>query len=408
MQIKMKDNKELITIKKYKITEEKVVAIVFLAIIFSILIFTVISKYEELKAEIVAIFENDQTDGYGKVVELTEKAETVFNEQIYGKDEFVDVYGLAQRILFKNYLEDSNDPTRDVVKLKNGMLTFLQKKEDMVTRANHIAELQKNISEEGIPFIYIQAPYKIRDNAELPKGPIDYANENADVLLKTLNEQQVETMDLREYFKEMPIQEEYFITDHHWKIKTAFEAVNYISEILNNEYNFNTDNFYTDINHYHITTQENAYLGSIGKRNGKFYGGLDDFEYIVPNFETQLSVNKSGDVKNGSFEDTIIVKDLLSDDILLNKYACYFGGDFPEIIIQNETSTSNKKILIIQDSYGLPFSSFLSLRVKELRTIDLRHFEGKEIEYIKEYKPDIVLMIYNPSSFYIEKNFQFE
>ena len=408
MQIKMKDNKELITIKKYKITEEKVVAIVFLAIIFSILIFTVISKYEELKAEIVAIFENDQTDGYGKVVELTEKAETVFNEQIYGKDEFVDVYGLAQRILFKNYLEDSNDPTRDVVKLKNGMLTFLQKKEDMVTRANHIAELQKNISEEGIPFIYIQAPYKIRDNAELPKGLIDYANENADVLLKTLNEQQVETMDLREYFKEMPIQEEYFITDHHWKIKTAFEAVNYISEILNNEYNFNTDNFYTDINHYHITTQENAYLGSIGKRNGKFYGGLDDFEYIVPNFETQLSVNKSGDVKNGSFEDTIIVKDLLSDDILLNKYACYFGGDFPEIIIQNETSTSNKKILIIQDSYGLPFSSFLSLRVKELRTIDLRHFEGKEIEYIKEYKPDIVLMIYNSSSFYIEKNFQFE
>ena len=408
MRIKMKDNKELITIKKYKITEEKVVAIVFLAIIFSILIFTVISKYEELKAEIVAIFENDQTDGYGKVVELTGKAETVFNEQIYGKDEFVDVYGLAQRILFKNYLEDSNDPTRDVVKLKNGMLTFLQKKEDMVTRANHIAELQKNISEEGIPFIYIQAPYKIRDNAELPKGLIDYANENADVLLKTLNEQQVETVDLREYFKEMPIQEEYFITDHHWKIKTAFEAVNYISEILNNEYNFNTDNFYTDINHYHITTQENAYLGSIGKRNGKFYGGLDDFEYIVPNFETQLSVNKSGDVKNGSFEDTIIVKDLLGDDILLNKYACYFGGDFPEIIIQNETSTSNKKILIIQDSYGLPFSSFLSLRVKELRTIDLRHFEGKEIEYIKEYKPDIVLMIYNPSSFYIEKNFQFE
>ena len=69
---------------------------------------------------------------------------------------------------------------------------------------------------------------------------------------------------------------------------------------------------------------------------------------------------------------------------------------------------SDKKVLVIQDSYGLPFSSFLSLRVKELRTIDLRHFEGKEIEYIKEYKPDIVLMIYNPSSFYIEKNFQFE
>lgn len=408
MRIKMKDNKELITIKNYKITEEKVVAIVFLAIIFSTFIFTVVSKYEELKAEIVAIFENEQTGGYGKVVELTEKAETVFNEQIYGKDEFVDVYGLVQRILSKNYLEDSNDPTRDVVKLNNGMLTFLQKKEDMVTRGNHIAELQKSINEKGIPFIYIQAPYKIRDNSELPTGVVDYANENADILLKTLREQQVETVDLREYFKEMPIQEEYFVTDHHWKIKTGFEAVNHISEILNNEYNFNIDSFYTDINHYDIILQKNAYLGSIGKRNGRFYGGLDDFEYIIPNFETRLSVDKSGDVKNGSFEDTIIVKDLLGDDILLNKYACYFGGDFPEIVIQNEMSMSDKKVLVIQDSYGLPFSSFLSLRVKELRTMDLRHFEGKEIEYIKAYKPDIVLMIYNPSSFYIEKNFQFE
>ena len=108
----------------------------------------------------------------------------MFNEEIYGKDEFVDVYGLVQRILLKNYLEDSNDPTRDVVKLNNGMLAFLQKKEDMVTRANNIAELQKSINEAEIPFIYIQAPYKIRDNAELPTGVVDYANENADVLLK--------------------------------------------------------------------------------------------------------------------------------------------------------------------------------------------------------------------------------
>lgn len=404
----MKKTMELIKIKKHKITEEKVVAIVFLAIIFSTLIFTAITKYEELKTEIVAIFQNDQANGYEKVVELTKKAETIFNDQIYGKDEFVDIYGLTQRVLLKNYIEDSNEPTRDVVKLTNNMLTFLQKKEDMITRANHITELEKSIKEEGIPFIYIQAPYKIRDNAELPTGVIDYANENANILLDNLKEQQVTTIDLREYFKEMPIEEEYFVTDHHWKIETAFEAVNYITEILNNDYDFHIDSFYTDIHNYKKISQKNGYLGSIGKRNGRFYAGLDDFEYIVPNFETQLLVNKSGEIKNGSFEDTIIVKDLLGEDILLNKYACYFGGDFPEIRIQNEASMSDKKVLVIQDSYGLPFSSFLSLRVKELRTIDLRHFEGKEIEYIKQYKPDIVFMLYNPSTFYVEASFQFE
>ena len=92
----------------------------------------------------------------------------------------------------------------------------------------------------------------------------------------------------------MPIQEEYFVTDHHWKIKTAFEAVNHISEILNNKYHFNIDSFYTDINHYHIISQKNAYLGSIGKRNGRFYGGVDDFEYILPNLKPNYQLTRVG------------------------------------------------------------------------------------------------------------------
>lgn len=403
----MKKNNQLIRLNKYNITEEKVVAIIFLLIIFLTLILTVSLKYEELKTKIAEILKSNEITGYQKVAEITKKTETIFNEEIYGKNEFIDIYGLTQRILLKNYLEDSNDKTRNVVKLKNKMLTFLQKKENMEVRANNIEKLQKDLNKEDIKFIYIQAPYKIKNNTELPTGIEDYSNENADILLKLLDEKKIKTIDLRQYFKATSIGEKYFVTDHHWKIKTAFEATNYISEILNNEYNFNIDNFYKDINNYNVILQKNAYLGSIGKRNGRFYAGLDDFEYLVPNFETKLLVNKNGDLKEGDFEDTIIVNNLLEEDILLNKYACYFGGDYPEIIIKNEKNTNDKKILVIQDSYGLPFSAFLSLRVKELRTIDLRHFQENETEYIKKFRPDIVLMIYNPSSFYIEKNFQF-
>lgn len=113
--------------------------------------------------------------------------------------------------------------------------------------------------------------------------------------------------------------------------------------------------------------------------------------------------------KQGTFEDTIIVKDLIeNEDIQTNRYACYFGGDYPEIKVENNNILSDKKILVIQDSYGLALSSMMTLRVKELRTVDLRHFEGKEIDYIREYNPDIVLIMYNPSAFYIEKIFNFE
>ena len=395
--------------KKGKISVEEIVAVIFIVMIFSSFVFTVMQSHSKIKEEIKAIWDNKEKTKYEKIAELTEKSETILNDNIYMKSTYVDIYGLVQRVIQKRYIEDSNDRTRDVIKLKNNMLTFIQKKEDMETRANNISNLNQILKEENIPFIYVQAPYKVKSNEDLPIGVIDYANENADVLLENLKKDGVKVVDLREYFADIKTEKEYFITDHHWKVEIAFKAVNHITNLLNEDYGFNIDIFFEDINNYKKIKQEKNYLGSIGKRIGKYYAGVDDFEYILPNYETKLNVNKGDGEIEGTFEETIIVKDLLDEkDIMKNKYACYFGGDFPEIIIQNEKSLSDKKVLVVQDSYGLPFSAFMSLRIKELRMIDLRHFEGNEIDYMREYNPDVVIMMYNPSSFYIEKNFEFK
>lgn len=396
-------------IKINQISEERIIAVIFIVMIFSTLIISIFKGQTEIKEEIATILKNKEKGKYERVVELTKKSETIFNDNIYLKNSYVDTYGFIQKILQREYVEDSNDRTRDVIKTKEKMLTFIQKKEDMETRATNIALLNQKLEEEKIPFIYIQAPYKIRKVEDLPNGITDYANENANVLLDKLEENKVNIVDLRKVFSTMDIKEQYFTTDHHWKIQTAFKATNYISEIMNEKYDFAIDNFYMDLNHYQVINQKGKYLGSIGKRIGKYYIGTDDFEYIIPDFKTNLVMHKGEEEKVGTFEETILAKNLLEEDeIRENKYASYFGGDYAEVILKNEENLSDKKILMIQDSYGLPFSAFLSLRVRELRTIDLRHFEGSEIEYIQQYHPDIVCMMYNPSSFYIEKNFKFE
>lgn len=309
----------------------------------------------------------------------------------------------------KKYIEDNNDKSREIYKTKDGMLTFIQKEEKMKERASSILDFQESLKEEKIPVIYVQAQYKIKKENDLPIGVTDYANKNADKLLEYLNNEKIDTIDLRKNFEEMSVQEEYFVTDHHWRITTAFTAVNYIAEILNNKYDFNINQYYSDTNNYKIIKQNRSFLGSIGKRIGRYYCNIDDFEYILPDFKTNFEVEKGDEVKKGSFEKTIVIKELIeSKDINTNRYACYFGGDFSEIIVKNNNIINNKKVLVIQDSYGLAFSALLSLRVKELRTIDLRHFDEQEIAYTKEYKPDIVIILYNPSSFYIEKNFILE
>lgn len=107
--------------------------------------------------------------------------------------------------------------------------------------------------------MYVQAPYKVRKSEDLPIGIIDYANENADILLEELEKQGVNNIDLREKFKNKDIREEYFITDHHWKIRTAFEASNYITDILNQKYEFNIDEFYTNIDNYNCIKKKIAF-----------------------------------------------------------------------------------------------------------------------------------------------------
>ena len=395
--------------KLNKMAEEKIVAVLFLLIIFSMLIVTISKNYNEIKESINQILQNSERTKYENFIQLTQKSDNILNENLILKSEYVDLYGLVQNVLQKKYIQDSTDRTRDVIKTNENMLTFVQKKENMVIRAKKIADLNKKLEEYNIPLIYIQAPYKVRKSEELPIGINDYANENADTLLEELEKEDVDILDFREKFKDKNIKDEYFVTDHHWKIRTAFEASNYITDILNKKYEFNIDEFYMNIDNYYCINKENSFLGSIGKRVGKYYDGVDDFEYILPKFPTDFKVIKNDVTKQGTFEDTIIVKELLeNEDIQTNRYACYFGGDYPEIKIENNNVLSNKKILVIQDSYGLALSSILTLRVKELRTIDLRHFEGKEVEYIKEYNPDIVIIMYNPSAFYIEKIFDFQ
>ena len=158
-----------------------------------------------------------------------------------------------------------------------------------------------------------------------------------------------------------------------------------------------------------MINKEKSFLGSIGKRIGKYYSGVDDFEYILPKFETNLVVKKGEQETAGNFEDTVIVKELIEDkDIKSNRYACYFGRDYSEIIIKNKSINTDNKMLIIQDSYGLVFSAMMSLRTSEVRVIDLRHFKQNEIEYINNYNPDIVIIMYNPSIFSVQEAFDFK
>jgi hypothetical protein len=148
---------------------------------------------------------------------------------------------------------------------------------------------------------------------------------------------------------------------------------------------------------------KNSYLGSMGRRTGRFYSGLDDFTLITPNFKTNYTLYQydygAETIFEGSFEDAILVKDYIKEKAPVdnNMYAVYHG-DNTELIFKN-TLEDDGSVMLIKDSFGLPVYCFLSLGVEELRALDLRLFKESVVEYAKENKPEVVIVLYNGDSF---------
>ncbi len=342
--------------------------------------------------------------------------DVLFDDALWGKRQLISLNGGWHHLLHTAVIRDA-DVNQMVVKTQDESLTSIVWQYDTTEQAENVVAFQQWLQEQGIDFYYIQAPYKILPGyTQIPTGITDYSNANADGFLSVLADYGVNYLDLRaEIQKENKDRKGLFYrTDHHWQTKTAFWAYSRFGQLLAAQYGWEIPENALNLEEaYSVTSYSHSFLGSQGKRVGRLYVGVDQYDYIEPNFDTDFSVEiRKADgtmrVQSGDFTEALVYAPLLdaTDDVETNKYACYFGGDYPEVKIQNHLVTNGRKILILKDSFALPFTAFLANISEETRMIDLRYFEGSVADYIKTYEPDMVLMLYNPSSFGSKKMFQ--
>jgi hypothetical protein len=325
------------------------------------------------------------------------KVESTYAENFEGKNNFITLNGAFANLIGKKTLNN-------VVKLENGYLTETVEKIDTEPLIENTVEFKKYLDEKSIPFLYVQAPYKMpTDDSYLPEGVESFANQNADNLLNGLKQNNIDTLDLREEIQKDRIDHYslFYKTDHHWNIRGAFygytKVLDKISSILNTDINED----YTNINNYKSTIYENIFLGSRGKRVGPYYGGVDDFEILTPKFETNLTLEipTKKIFKEGSFEDSLLFKEnLVKDYYNTHPYRTFLKGESESVKIKNNISNNNKKIFIIKDSFTRPLSTFLALQYDEIYLYDLRHCSTDDMIFkIEEVNPDILICMYNPN-----------
>jgi len=319
------------------------------------------------------------------------------------KSLLVDTYSLTYRMTDTRVVEK---PDSTIVRMNNDYLSFAHTKHSvkvLAPLADQCALVKEATDELGIPFVYALTPTKDR-YGEFPSEVANHGPENTKKWVSLLKERNIDVFDLGIEMKNQNIslEEAFFVTDHHWKPETALWAAGQLCNYLKNTYGYEYDEAVFNLENYKVETYEDCFLGSQGKKTGQYFTplGLDDFSFITPAFETNVTVADGKSVTSGTLSETLITtpqnigKNIHSKNI----YTTYSGGDYGLQVIENHLAEQGSpKVFIIRDSFACPFTPFLALTTSSLHVIDARYWAKDEsiIEYIKSEKPDYVIILYS-------------
>lgn len=323
------------------------------------------------------------------------------NLTVYNQDLSLDIFSFVHRVLGKHEARNF-----EVIKSDEGQLYFHGtdgeiKTEELQIIADEYEILYEETFRYGGHFLYVQVPFKnIGQAPELADYSTDNTEESENYLVHLMQDKEIPVLDLRNYGKCA----KYYKTDHHWTEESAFFASAYIAKEIKRIYGIDLTGheYYGDIKNYEPITYRDCFLGSYGIRVGPYFAGRDDFTVYNPKFKTNFDFKHFIDGEKqfehqGTFWETFIDQEMLEDSNYKNKYNVNMYCAYVESIIQNYLAQNDYSGLLITHSYGRSMAQYMSLNFKELRYLDpqVGRYNGNYVEYIRNYKPDVVILMYN-------------
>ncbi len=220
-----------------------------------------------------------------------------------------------------------------------------------------------------------------------------------DTLLKSLPKS-VTALSLRYWTIEENLAD-FYITDHHFNGNTAQKIYNNSYDALS-KFSALSPRLNTEV----IEVPNSLMRGS--KARSSLYDKLSE---MLTSAEAQIPEYKM--IMNGKEESarsnraSILAGNVLSEEALkyTSVYAEYFGFDFAEIIYQNDSAQTGRKLMIIGPSYTQTFEGLLASHYKTTFVIDPRYWPeayGEKfdiIKYTKEHEIDDILFLAQPQQY---------
>ncbi len=182
----------------------------------------------------------------------------------------------------------------------------------------------------------------------------------------------------------------YYKTDHHWTTQAAFYVFQEVAAGLGIEGDVSDD--------YVSYTVTDSFNGVLASKSGV---GLDEKEqidiYVPTDGDDDVIVN---------YVDEAEKRTSLYDSSKLetrDKYGVFFGGNTSVMDIRT-MSTSQKRLLVVKDSFADCFIPFLTPYYREIVVVDPRYYSGTMTDIMETYRITDILVLYSGNTFMTDNN----
>ena len=380
--------------KKYFL-KKRIFAVVFMITVFGFAGVNFAHSYEAIKA---CVAEEDTS---------VDALDTTITESLYGRMNFIETYAYMQTLMDKR---ESNNFS--IIKDEDGFLHYASFYRDEDTRifeyAMRVKRLQDDVARKGTKVLFVVPPSKYNPAyTQFRTGmPVNDPSYIVDELIFYLNRLGVETLNLGETIpgENISYEDAFFRTDHHWTIPAAFYATKEVVDKMESSFGveLDPDGYYTDISNYDVVTYESGMLGSMGRKTGVHFCGMEDFTALWPHFsgnysreyEMESGVKLSGD---GDFVEVAMDRELLTgekDIYSHSQYSLYLNGLALYDHIVNEDNPDGCSIFMIRDSYFSPVMAFMMPMCGQIDAIwSLEETDELDIEtYLEENTFDYIII----------------
>lgn len=219
----------------------------------------------------------------------------------------------------------------------------------------------------------------------MPKNaPVDSQTDYLKAVTSMLNNK-VRMVDVEQTFNKLKNSEQlYYKTDHHWTTDGAFYAYTDFCKALNIEP--------TSQNNFNRSQASDSFRGSLYYKTGAEIGKPEDI-YLYLTQDNAPVITKYYDTKKK-------VPSLYDSSKLSarDQYEVFTGGNHSQIKIRTSVETE-RKILVIKDSYANAMIPFLATSFSEISVVDMRYFTGSLSDVINNNDVTDVLFLYNVNTF---------